>query len=266
MNRIETWNHQLFIPFLLHASGAFLVWIGASLVIRWAKFLLGRSLQARKVDATLVLYANQSLGLGLRALAIIAILNIFGIETTSFSAVVAATGVAIGVAWSGLLSNFAAGIFLIVFRPFKTGDSITCAGISGVVREIGIFATWIDNVEQQRIFVPNNKLFSENIVNSSANPWRMATFRVVLSHTAEIETVIPEISHALQSIPGVRPEPPASGEIVELTSSGVSLQFRAACTQSVHASVMNSGYAMIHAILKKDEVPVPEYRTGPLTP
>ena len=128
-------NHYL-APFALRVIGAFALWIASGFVIRWTKRLLRKALEVRKVDPTLIIYASQTLGVALRALTVVAILNLFGIETTSFSAILAAAGVAIGVAWSGLLSNFAAGIFLILFRPFKSGDSITAGGVTGVVREI----------------------------------------------------------------------------------------------------------------------------------
>jgi small conductance mechanosensitive channel len=93
-----------------------------------------------------------------------------GIETTSFAALLAAAGIAIGAAWSGLLANFAAGAFLIILRPFKVGDFISGAGITGTVKEIGLFATTIDQPDNVRTTIGNNKLFSDNIVNYTLKP------------------------------------------------------------------------------------------------
>jgi small conductance mechanosensitive channel len=258
ITRFEDLLHRLIIPFLLKVVGAFAIWILASLVIRWAKRLLGRTLLTRKVDPTLVLYANQTLGLALRALAIAAILNLFGIETTSFSAILAAAGVAIGVAWSGLLSNFAAGIFLILFRPFKSGDTISAAGVSGVVREIGLFATLIDNADHQRIFVGNNKLFSDNIVNSSTHAWRLATFRVELAHTADAESALTELPTILASVPGVRSDPAVSAEILEIHPIGMTLQLKAACPPSEHARILADGNRALYQGIRLKGYPLPE--------
>ncbi len=258
--------HRLLVPFFLKVVGAFAIWTAGSLVIRWAKRILTTALRSKNVDPTLILYANQTLAFSIRTLAIVAILSLFGIETTSFSAVLAAAGVAIGVAWSGLLSNFAAGIFLIVFRPFKAGDVIHGAGVSGVVREIGLFATLIDNADQQRIFVANHKLFSDNIVNSSSHPWRLASFKIHLSLTAEPDRVIREVTEALASLQGVRPHPPVTGEIVEFHSQGMVLQFKAACIQSDHASVLASGHSLIHSILRSGNHPLPPLATARINP
>jgi small conductance mechanosensitive channel len=264
--KMDSVIHRLLIPFLLKVVGAFALWTAGSLVIRWAKRLLGRALQSKNVDPTLILYANQTLAFSIRALAIVAILSLFGIETTSFSAVLAAAGVAIGVAWSGLLSNFAAGIFLIVFRPFKAGDVIQGAGVSGVVREIGLFATLIDNSDQQRIFVANHKLFSDNIVNSSSHPWRLASFKIHLSLAADPDRVIREITEALAGVPGVRSAPPVSGEIVEFHSQGMVLQFKAACIQADYSGVLTAGHARIHAVLKAGNYPLPPLSVTRITP
>jgi small conductance mechanosensitive channel len=109
---------------------------------------------------------------GLRILLVIAILGVLGIETTSFAALLAAAGIAIGAAWAGLLANFAAGVFLIVLRPFKVGEAILAGGVTGVVREIGLFVTTLDTGDNVRVYVGNNKLFSDNIVNYSSNAYR----------------------------------------------------------------------------------------------
>jgi small conductance mechanosensitive channel len=262
----EVLIHSWLVPFLLKVVGAFALWTAGSLVIRWANRLLGTALRSKNVDPTLILYSNQTLAFSIRALAIVAVLSLFGIETTSFSAVIAAAGVAIGVAWSGLLSNFAAGIFLIVFRPFKAGDVIQGAGVTGVVREIGLFATLIDNADQQRIFVANHKLFSDNIVNSSSHPWRLASFKIHLSLAADPDRVIREVTEALTGLPGVRNTPPVTGEIIEFHSQGMVVQFKAACVQSDHASVLTAGHSRIHAILKSGNHPLPPLAIARINP
>ena len=249
------------LPFFYKVIGAIVLWIVSGFLIRTSKNLLIRALERRNVDPTLIIYAKHTLGLGLRVLALLLIFGIFGIETTSFSAVIAAAGVAIGVAWSGLLSNFAAGIFLIIFRPFKLGDSISAGGVTGVVREIGLFATLIDNGDNLRYFVGNNKLFSDNILNFSKNPYRIAQFRIQLAHAVEPEQAIQRFLPELAALEGLSHEQPASGEIVEFNPMGTLIAIKVACHQSAHARIVAEGNRKISAIMRRESYPVPESRT-----
>src|SRR5439155_22708822 len=98
---------------------------------------------------------------------IVAILGFFGVETTTFAALLAAGGVAIGVAWGGLLANFAAGAFLVFLRPFKMGDSVTAGGVTGTVESIGLFGTVINTPDNVHTIVGNNKVFADTIQNFS---------------------------------------------------------------------------------------------------
>jgi hypothetical protein len=93
---------------------------------------------------------------------VVAILGYFGVETTSFVAILAAAGIAIGMAWGGLLANFAAGAFMIVLRPFKVGDFVTAAGITGTVKEIGLFVTALNTPDNVLTLVGNNKIFGHD--------------------------------------------------------------------------------------------------------
>ena len=106
----------------------------------------------------------------LRVLLLIAVLGVARHQTTSFAALIAAVGIAVGAAWAGLLSNFAAGSFLLIFRPFKVGDVIAAGGTSGTVREIGLFVTSIDTPDRVLTFVGNNKLFSDNRAELQRQP------------------------------------------------------------------------------------------------
>ena len=153
------------VPFGWKLLGALAVWIIGGWVVRLVRAALGRFLVARHVDATLIRYLDASANVLMKILVLIGVLGVLGIETTSFAALIAAVGVAIGAAWAGLLSNFAAGIFLMVLRPFKVGDFIQGGGMLGTVREIGLFVTAIDTPDNVRTFVGNAKLFSDTIQN-----------------------------------------------------------------------------------------------------
>ena len=252
---------RFLIPLLLKVISAIILWVFSGFLIKTSKQLLIRGLERKNVDPTLIIYAKHTLGLGLRALAFLLIFEIFGIETTSFSAVIAAAGVAIGVAWSGLLSNFAAGIFLIIFRPFKLGDSISAGGVTGVVREIGLFATLIDNGDNLRYFVGNNKLFSDNILNFSKNPYRIAQFRIQLAHSVDPSAAITHFTRKLGSLESLSHEQPVSGEIIEFNPMGTLIVIKAACHQNAHAQVIAEGNRIISSIFREEAYPIPEIRT-----
>jgi small conductance mechanosensitive channel len=134
------------------------------------------SLERQKVDPTPLRYLGTIISVTLNVILVVAILGYFGVETTSFAAIVAAAGIAIGMAWSGLLSNFAAGAFIMVLRPFKVGDFVTIGGITGTVKEIGLFVTAINTPDNVMTMVGNNKIFSDTIQNffgESVSPRRL---------------------------------------------------------------------------------------------
>jgi small conductance mechanosensitive channel len=152
VNQLGGYVNAYLIPFGWKILGAVAVWIAGSWVIKLLRAGVGRTMLARKVDPTLARYSEAAANILLKLLSFIAVLSVLGIETTSFAALLAAVGIAIGAAWGGLLANFAAGMFLVVLRPFKVGDMITVTGVTGDVREIGLFVTALDTVDNVRIF------------------------------------------------------------------------------------------------------------------
>ncbi len=128
---------------------------------------MGSALRKQKIDPTLIRYIHSAGAALLNIVLAVAILGFFGVETTSFAALIAAAGVAIGMAWSGLLSNFAGGVFLVILLPFKVGDFITAAGVTGTVEEIGLFATTLSTPDNIKTMVGNGKVFGDTIQNFS---------------------------------------------------------------------------------------------------
>ena len=147
-------------------------------------------------------------------------------QTTSFAALLAGAGLAIGSAWGGLLANFAAGIFLVVLRPFKVGDFISAGGITGTVEEVGLFVTTVDTPDNVRTFVGNNKLFSDNIRNFSANPYRRVELSAQIAGAADPSQVIAALKKRLQQIPNVAARPEPDVVIASFTAVGPVLAIR----------------------------------------
>ena len=120
---------------------ALALWIVGRWLINFALRLIGRSMSKQHIDPTVIRYIQNAVAALLNIVLVIAILGFFGVQTTSLAALIAAAGVAIGVAWSGLLANFAAGIFLVILQPFKVGDFVIAGGVTGTVEEVGLFVT-----------------------------------------------------------------------------------------------------------------------------
>jgi small conductance mechanosensitive channel len=213
-------NHYL-VPFGLKVAIAIVLWFIGGFIIKAILRVLRRAMSIRQLDPTLVTYASSTAYAVLRGIQIMIILEICGVKTTSFAALIGAIGVALGVAWSGLLANFAAGIFLVVLRPFKVGDYITAAGQSGTVAEVGLFVTKLLADNNILVHIGNNKIFGDNIVNFSANPTRRADLRFQIAYGTDVEQVMQTLLNTVKEIPGVLPTPEPTVTVVELNASGI---------------------------------------------
>ncbi len=161
---------------------ALALWIVGRWLIGFAISLIGRGMTRQKIDPTLIRYIQNAVAATLNIVLVIAILGFFGVQTTSLAALIAAAGVAIGLAWSGLLSNFAAGVFMVILQPFKVGDFVTAGGIMGTVHEIGLFVTSIDALDNVRHIVGNSGIFGDVIQNYSTNAYRRVDLTAQLAH------------------------------------------------------------------------------------
>lgn len=221
----DTASGQL-TTFGLKAAGAIAIWIIGRWLIGLTVRLLSGALDRQRVDATLQRYIGNIIGIALNVVLVVAILGYFGVETTSFAALVAAIGIAIGAAWAGLLSNFAAGAFLIVLRPFKVDDYVKAGGTEGTVKEIGLFSTTILTPENVITFVGNNKIFSDTIQNFSASAYRRVDRVAQLAHGVDAHDAIGRLKEALARIPNVIREPMPDVEIVDFNERGAVLAVR----------------------------------------
>src|SRR5262249_46174770 len=168
---------------MMQSGWAFAVWLGVRvleaivlwIVGRWliglALRLIGRAMTRQKVDPTLIRYIQNAVAALLNIVLVIVVVGAFGVQTTSLAALVAAAGVAIGLAWSGLLSNFAAGVFIVILQPIKVGDFVVAGGVMGTVHEVGLFASSIDTLDNIRNIVGNAKIFGDRIHNFSTHAY-----------------------------------------------------------------------------------------------
>lgn len=216
----------LLTAFGLKILGAIVAWVIGRYLIKLGVRLMSAGLGRQSIDATLVRYVGNIVNVALTIGLVVALLGYFGFETTSFAALIAGVGIAIGAAWAGLLANFAAGAFLVVLRPFRLGHYIKVAGIEGTVTEIGLFATTIMTADHVVAFVGNNKIFSDTIYNYSTSPTRRVERTAQLAHGVDVQDAIARLKDAVAKIPNVAKTPAPVVEIVDFTPRGPVLAVR----------------------------------------
>lgn len=238
--------------------GALVFWLVGRWLIGFAVRLVSSAMEKQKVDPTLLRYLGTIISVTLNIILVVAILGYFGVETTSFAAIVAAAGVAIGMAWSGLLSNFAAGAFIMVLRPFKVGDFVTAGGVTGTVKEVGLFVTAINTLDNVMNLVGNNKIFSDTIQNFSHNPFRRADLKAQLAHSVDHNEAIKLLKERLAKIANVIANPPPDVEILEFNLNGPVLAVRPYCHTDHYWQVYFDTNRTIRETFGAAGYPVPE--------
>lgn len=175
----------------------------------------------KEVDITLQKFLLNLLNWVLKILLFITVVAKLGIETTSFAAILASAGLAIGLALQGSLANFAGGILIIIFKPIKIGDFIEAQGVSGTVKEIEIFTTKLNTTDNKEIIIPNGALSNGNIVNYSTEATRRVDFTFGVGYDSDIKKTKEVISHVINSHPLVLKEPAPAVNLSELADSSI---------------------------------------------
>src|SRR5271157_4492668 len=189
-------------------------WIVGRWLIGVATSMIGKAMTRQKIDPTLIRWIQNTVAALLNIVLVVAILGFFGVQTTTFAALLAAAGIAIGMAWSGLLSNFAAGVFLIILQPFKVGDFVIAGGVMGTVHEIGLFVSSIDTLDNVRNIVGNGKIFSDVIQNFTTNAYRRVELTAQIAHGVDVHVAMSLLKDALRKIPNVMETPAPDVEIL----------------------------------------------------
>lgn len=250
--------------FGLKILGALAAWIIGRWLIGMVVRAFGAALAAgRKVDATLANYLTSILGVVLNVVLVLAILDIFGVKTTSFAALLAGAGLAIGTAWGGLLTHFAAGVFMQVLRPFKVGDFVQAGGVTGTVHELGLFGTTIITPDNVLTIVGNNKVFSDSIQNFSALPHRRVDCTAKVANSVDPVEAIARLKAAVAAIPNVKADPAPDVDLLQFTPEGPLLAVRPYTHTDHYWQVYFDTHRAIVATFGAAGYPVPE---TPITP
>jgi small conductance mechanosensitive channel len=229
INELMQSGWTLAIALGIRVLEAIVLWIVGRWLIGLALRIIGRAMTKQKIDPTVIRYMQNAVAALLNIILVIAILGFFGVQTTSLAALIAAAGVAIGLAWSGLLSNFAAGVFLVILQPLRVGDFVTAGGVTGTVHEVGLFASSIDTLDNVRNIVGNAKIFGDVIQNFSTNPYRRVELTAQLAHGVDVHTAMAVLKKALAAIPNVMPSPAPDVEILTFNLAGPVLAVRPYC-------------------------------------
>ncbi len=207
--------------FGLKLLGALAAWIVGRWLIGMVLRVLGVAFQkGGKIDPTLAHYLTSIISVLLNIVLILAILDIFGVKTTSFAALLAGAGLAIGTAWGGLLTHFAAGVFMQVLRPYKVGDFVTAGGITGTVKELGLFGTTLITPDNVITIIGNNAVFSGAIQNFSALPVRRVDCVAKVANGVDVQDAMARLKAAVANIPNVAKTPAPDIEILQFTPEG----------------------------------------------
>jgi small conductance mechanosensitive channel len=221
---------ETFIKVLIDYSpkliSAFLILFVGLYVIRLINRLIRKLMVKRELDPTLTNFLSDILLWVLRVLLFVTFISKLGIETSSFVAILGAMGLAVGLSLQGSLSNFAGGMLIILFKPFKVGDVIEAQGSIGTVNEIQIFVTKLINANNQTIFIPNGSLSNGVITNYSMQGFRKADLTISISYDTDIKKAKDIITEVLKNNPKVLKTPASEVSVKNLTDSSIQLAVR----------------------------------------
>ncbi len=200
--------------------------IAVLLISSWARGFVMKVCDRAKIEITLSRFFGNLVKYTIMILGGVTILQTFGVEATSFAAVLAAIGFAIGMALSGTLGNVASGIMLLIFRPFKVGDVVSAAGVTGKIFEIGLFSTTFDTFDNRRIIVPNGSVYGDTIENISYHSTRRADIAVGVSYDADVDEARRVLEGVGAKVEGGLADPAPVVYLKELGGSSVDFALR----------------------------------------
>lgn len=230
---METWSDYLtpetlglLTNYAVRIAGVLLLLFVARIVAGWVRRMVVRGLERSEFDVTLTKFFGKLAYYSILIMAVLACLGVFGVETTSFAAVLAAAGFAIGLAFQGTLSNFSAGVMLLAFRPFEVGHVVKLAGQSGKVAEIGLFTTTLMTPDRHKIIVPNSEAAGGVIENFSTEPVRRVDVNVGVEYAADMRKVREVLEGVIAAEPDRDDSEDSVAYLLDLGDSAINWQLR----------------------------------------
>lgn len=217
---------ELLLTYGIKILLALLVFIIGKKIAQWLSGLIGKAMLQRGVDSTVASFTRHISYYVMLIVVLVAALGQLGLQTASFVAVIGAAGLAIGFALQGSLSNFAAGVLLILFRPFKGGDYIEAGGTAGVVKELTLFTTTLFSPDNRTITVPNGAILGDNIINYSTQLERRVDLVIRVSYQSDIDQVRREILSVVQADDRILKDREVTIAVMELAESSINFVVR----------------------------------------
>lgn len=245
------------LDLIIKILAAIAFWIIGRWLIGRVIALTSAAMNRNQLDPTLTKYLASVISIALNITLVLGILGYFGVQTTSFAAMLAGAGVAIGAAWSGMLGNFAAGAFMMVLRPFKVGDVVTVGGVTGTVHELGLFGTTLITPDNVMTLVGNGKVFGDTIQNFSALPMRRVDRLAQLSGAVDPNEAIAKLRDAVARIPNVQAAPPPEVNMIDLNLLGPVIAVRPYCSSGNYWQVFFATNEAIVRTCKEAGWPAP---------
>ena len=205
---------------------ALLIFVVGRFLVKLINKLVAQMMERRKVEPTIASFVKSFVNILLMVLLVITVVSALGVNTTSFAALLASAGVAVGMALSGNLQNLAGGILLLLFKPYKVGDYISAQGVEGVVKAIQIFHTVLTTVDNKEIFVPNGALSSGSVVNFCKNELRRVDQTVTVEYGTDVEAVRQAVLDIAKADPRVLTDPAPFVALSALADSSVNFTVR----------------------------------------
>jgi small conductance mechanosensitive channel len=211
---------------VLRVAGAIVGFLVARIAAGWAAAAFERAAGRAKLEETLLRFGSNIVRWGILLIACVAILGIFGVETTSFAAAIGAMGLAVGLAFQGSLGNVASGVMLLIFRPFKVGDVIRVAGEVGKVSAIELMVTTLNTPDNRRIIVPNSSVFGSTLENLTFHDGRRVDVDVGVAYDADLDKTREVLMKAIADVPNQTPDLAPMVYLVSLGASSVDYSVR----------------------------------------
>lgn len=243
-----------------HILAAVLVYIIGSFLVKLINRLLATMLARRKVDISVQSFLKSMVNILLLVLLLISVIGALGVNTTSFAALLASAGIAVGMALSGNLSNFAGGIVILLFKPFKVGDWIEAQGTQGAVKEIQIFHTILITADNKTVYIPNGNLSSALVTNYSQQKSRRITWEIGVEYGEDIERVRTKVYDLFRSDPRVIQNEPGQMPFVGLDNFGessVNLIVRVWVKPTDYWDVFYEGQQKIYDLFNREGINIP---------
>lgn len=258
--QLKSWllnNSDLFIQYSMNIISALLILFVGNIIVKTVANSIAKILQKRNMDKSVIHFIHGLVRYILFIIVLIAALGRVGVQTASVVAIIGAAGLAVGLALQGSLSNFAAGVLIVAFRPFKSGDYVEIGGVAGAVDSIQIFQTILTTPDNKMIVVPNGSVIGSPIINYSRHETRRVDLTIGVAYKSDLKKTKQVILDTLLKDPRVLPEPAPTVGVVALADSSINFVVRPWCKTEDYWNLLFDTNIAIKEALDENGIEIP---------